>query len=95
MNAPATLAARKAPVAHDIQRRGRRRVPTRASGIKTFTPLTAVHAASVFENEISENDIGAPRAQIDDEYMRNTGLADRVEDWRDIAREALGGVAVS
>ena len=67
----------------------------RASGIKTFTPLTAVHAASVFENEISENGIGAPRAQIDDEYMRNTGLADRVEDWRDIAREALGGVAVS
>ena len=67
----------------------------RAAAVKTFTPLTAVHAASIFENEISENAPGLPLAKIDDEYMAEIGLADRVEDWRDIAREVLGGVAVA
>lgn len=67
----------------------------RASGIKTFTPLTAVHAASVFENEIFDSGLSTTTAKIDAEYMAGIGLADRVEDWRDIAREALGEVAVS
>ena len=65
------------------------------SPLKSFSPLTAVHAASVFENEISENGMGAPVAKIDAEYVAGIGLADRVEDWRDIAREALGGVAAA
>ena len=64
------------------------------SGIKTFTPLTAVHAASVFENEISETGIGMPTSKIDDEYMQALGLADQVDEWRDIAREVLGAAAV-
>jgi putative nucleotidyltransferase with HDIG domain len=63
-----------------------------SSGVTTFSPLTAVHAASVFENEISTSDIGAPVPKIDQEYMDAIGLADRVEDWRDIAREAMGAV---
>ena len=65
------------------------------SPLKSFSPLTAVHAASVFENEISENGMGAPVAKIDAEYFAGIGLADHVEDWRDLAREALGGVAVA
>ncbi len=66
-----------------------------SSAIKAFSPLTAVHAASVFENEISDNGTGAPCAKIDDEYIGEIGLADRVEEWRDTAREALGAVAVA
>ena len=62
------------------------------SPLDSFSPLTAVHAASVFENEISENGTGAPCGKIDDEYLEKLGLADRLEDWRDTAREALGGV---
>ena len=64
--------------------------------VKTFSPLAAVHAASVFENEIYDNGLGGvPLAKIDDEYMTELGLSHRVEDWRDIAREALGETAVS
>ena len=65
------------------------------SPLDSFSPLTAVHVASVFENEISENGTGAPCGKIDDEYLEKLALADRLEDWRDTAREALGGVAVS
>ena len=63
-----------------------------SSPLDSFSPLTAVHAASVFENEISENGTGAPCGKIDDEYLEKLGLADRLDDWRDAAREALGGV---
>lgn len=67
----------------------------RCAGLKVFSPLAAVHAASVFENEIYDNGLGGEVAKIDDEYITELGLTDRVEDWRDIAREALGGIAAS
>ena len=67
----------------------------RFSGVKSFSLLTAVHAASIFENEIFENSVGVPASKIDDEYMASLGLTESVEEWRDIAREALGGVAAA
>ena len=67
----------------------------RGTGVKTFSPLTAVHAASVFENEIFENGMGGVVSKIDTDYFAEIGLADRVGEWRDIAREALGEIAVS
>ena len=63
--------------------------------LNSFSPLTAVHTASVFENDISENGIGVSSTRIDDEYLEKLGLADRLEDWRDSAREALGCVGSS
>ena len=54
-----------------------------------------MHAASVFENEIFENGMGGVVSKIDTDYFAEIGLADRVGEWRDIAREALGEIAVS
>ena len=67
----------------------------RNTGIKAFSPLTAVHVAGVLENEISDTGPEALRTKIDAEYLDEIGLGDRLEEWRDIAREALGGVGAS
>ena len=67
----------------------------RGSPLRSFSPLTAVHAASVLENEILESGIGVPCAKIDEQYIGSLGLLDRLDDWRDTAREAVGEVAVS
>ena len=44
---------------------------------------------------IYDNGMGAQVAKVDQEYMQEIGCAGRVEEWRDIAREALGGVGAS
>jgi putative nucleotidyltransferase with HDIG domain len=57
------------------------------SAVKSFGALAAVHAANVFERQISEPD--AKNDGVDLEYFAELGLEDRVEDWRDAAEETL------
>lgn len=46
----------------------------------TFSPLTAVHAANVFEHERSHNP--SEHVTVDRIYLADLGLADRLESWR-------------
>jgi HD-like signal output (HDOD) protein/CheY-like chemotaxis protein len=47
-----------------------------------FTPLAAVHAANVLENEISGDSLESAPPILNMSYLASIGLADRVEDWR-------------
>jgi HD-like signal output (HDOD) protein len=47
---------------------------------QTFSPLTAVHIANVFEQSTTETPALAPR--LDREYLTALGLWDRAEEWR-------------
>jgi putative nucleotidyltransferase with HDIG domain len=60
------------------------------AGVKAFTPLSAVHIASALERELCDPQAHAAEKEINLEYVEDLALADRVEDWRDEAREALG-----
>jgi HD-like signal output (HDOD) protein/ActR/RegA family two-component response regulator len=52
---------------------------------KTFTPLTAVHAANVMEQEEATIPGPASRPELDWEYLEELGLAGRAPVWRDTA----------
>jgi HD-like signal output (HDOD) protein len=59
------------------------------AGDKTFSALTAVHAANVLEYEgISETD-GLVAPVLDAEYLRQLGLEERAVLWRDVDAVAL------
>jgi putative nucleotidyltransferase with HDIG domain len=70
-----------------------------ASAVQSFSPLTAVHVASVLEQQLQaapapeppadEPKAAATPSSIDLEYLAALGLAARLEDWRDAAEEAL------
>jgi hypothetical protein len=49
---------------------------------KGFTPLTAVHVANVFEHEANPAKDGLVAPKIDEAYMKELGLFDRLEAWR-------------
>src|SRR5262249_23070740 len=54
---------------------------------KGITPVALVHAADLLTHEISPDETDWPRlSQID---LESIGIADRFEEWRNIAREAL------
>jgi HD-like signal output (HDOD) protein len=55
--------------------------PLRA-GDKTFTALTAVHAANALEYERTANADGLPVPVIDAAYLQQLGLEARVDSWR-------------
>jgi HD-like signal output (HDOD) protein len=57
-----------------------RRCPT-----KVFTPLTAVHAANIMEQEESVIPGPASRPELDGEYIAGLGLAAREQVWRETA----------
>lgn len=46
-----------------------------------FPPLTAVHVANYFCEEDQKNHYGCPESTLDQEYLRNAGLLERVEAW--------------
>ncbi len=55
--------------------------PGRLAG-RTFSPITAVHAASVLEHELSgEASVFVP-SELDRRYLKELGLEERLEDWR-------------
>lgn len=59
------------------------------SSIKTMSPLTIVHAASVIENELSASASKIPNAQMDMDYLEELGLTNRLDSWRELASEVL------
>ncbi len=62
------------------------------SGVKSFSPLTAVHIASALERQISEPEANAAEIAINTDYLGELDLEDRVEAWRDAAEEVLGDI---
>lgn len=53
----------------------------------SLSPLTIVHAADVLEQEQrTPKEFLSP---LDQDYLRNVGVFERIEDWRDAAREAV------
>lgn len=51
-----------------------------------FSLLTAVHAADVIENELRTGAAPWPGAALDGSYLRQLGLMDSLERWREIAQ---------
>jgi len=62
------------------------------SAAKTFTPLTAVHVASVLERRISGSATNSVELSIDMEYLAELGIEDRLDDWVEAAEETLSEV---
>jgi HD-like signal output (HDOD) protein/CheY-like chemotaxis protein len=60
--------------------------PSRATQ-KTFSPLTSLHAANVFEQERSDSTNGAPRAELDANYLETVGVSSRLDAWRQVVLE--------
>lgn len=69
-------------------------VPGR-SAIKAFCPLTAVHAANVFEHQLNPNSPNGKTPELDMDYLAELGLADRVKVWREAAIECLAPTAAN
>jgi putative nucleotidyltransferase with HDIG domain len=59
------------------------------SGVKAFSPLTAVHVASALERQLREPEANPAEVAIDTEYLEELGLDGRLEDWRELADETL------
>ncbi len=57
---------------------------------QTFGPLTAVHAADVIEHELSEPDPAKRLVQLDEKYLAAVGVRNRLETWRDEAKQLVG-----
>jgi HD-like signal output (HDOD) protein len=49
---------------------------------KTFSALTAVHAADVFAHQIAPDHANLPSLELDLSYLQKLGLVDRAELWR-------------
>jgi hypothetical protein len=56
------------------------------SGSRAFTPLTAVHIANALEYEVNPDKEGLISSKIDEEYLAEVGVLDRLPEWR----EAVG-----
>jgi HD-like signal output (HDOD) protein/CheY-like chemotaxis protein len=48
----------------------------------TFSPITAVHVANIFDHESHPDPAVILPSQINTSYLKDLGLAGRVEDWR-------------
>ena len=51
--------------------------------VKKFTPLTAVHVANALEHEINPDKEGLPVAKLDEDYLAQIGVLDRLPAWRE------------
>jgi HD-like signal output (HDOD) protein len=60
------------------------------SDLQMFGPLTAVHVASVLEHELSEADPNKRLSHLDEEYLAAVGVQNRLDAWRDEARQLVG-----
>ena len=54
-----------------------------------FSPLTAVHVANVLAHERLDDAPTSPAAQVDEAYLGELGLLDRLSVWREACDEAL------
>lgn len=60
------------------------------TAIKAFSPLTAVHVANVFEQELNPGALPEPAPlKLDMDYLTTLGVQGSIEAWRDEARQAL------
>ena len=58
-----------------------------------FSPLTAVHAANIFSLGTNKSELEPQSTDtLDDEYLAQLGLSERLETWRAIADECLAPV---
>ena len=53
------------------------------SGIRTFSSLTAVHAANVLQHESDLENHGAALSLLDEKYLAELGLLGHVHEWRE------------
>jgi HD-like signal output (HDOD) protein/CheY-like chemotaxis protein len=51
---------------------------------KGFTVLTAVHVANAFEYELNPEKEGAIVSKVDEAYLAEIGMSDRLSVWRDV-----------
>ena len=49
---------------------------------RSFTPLVAVHVANVLDHEYTGEDGGAIASGLDQEFLKQVGVLDQVDDWR-------------
>jgi putative nucleotidyltransferase with HDIG domain len=59
------------------------------SGVRAFSPLTAVHVANALEKEMSDPNGETGVVALDMEYLTEIGVADRVEVWRAAAQDVI------
>jgi HD-like signal output (HDOD) protein len=52
------------------------------SGTHSFGPLTAIHVAKIFSQEIYPEPIPGPPAALDLDYLDRVGVKDRLDVWR-------------
>ena len=62
-------------------------------GERTFTPLTAVHAANVLAHELESSEPGLVTPALEAPYLTELGCAERVSEWRTICQERLAAAA--
>jgi HD-like signal output (HDOD) protein len=58
-----------------------------------FGPLAAVHVADVLEHEFSEETLAGPAPALDQNYLKNLGLLDRLDAWRDAVADEFAAEA--
>jgi putative nucleotidyltransferase with HDIG domain len=56
---------------------------------RNFCPLTAVHVANAIEHELQPDKQRAVCATVDENYLAELGLAERLQTWRDLCKEKL------
>jgi HD-like signal output (HDOD) protein/ActR/RegA family two-component response regulator len=52
------------------------------SETRTFSPLTAVHVAHVFANELWPDKISGKPVELDQDYLAAIGISNRIDRWR-------------
>ena len=57
---------------------------------KTFSPALAVHVADALAHQFGKVKTEMPPPQLDVDYLKKIGLADRIEDWTEDCRELVG-----
>jgi putative nucleotidyltransferase with HDIG domain len=55
-----------------------------------FGPVTAVHVANVMAHELAPDPSGGPAPKLDLAYLDRLNLTPRVDEWREICRQAAG-----
>jgi HD-like signal output (HDOD) protein len=60
---------------------------------KGFTPLTAVHAANVLVHELNPEREGAVPSKLDEAYLAEIGLLERLPTWREAVANLEAGKA--
>ena len=56
---------------------------------RTFSPLIAVHVADSLAYELEGEDVKLPRAVLKEEFMKEIGLAERLEEWRAVCEKTV------